>query len=95
MVAPILLASTTAAQPVPARVTQAAEDFTATSLAALLAPMFDTLDPQGGFFGGGAGEAAFRPMLVQQYAASIARQGGLGLTASVTQALLRLQEKNS
>jgi Rod binding domain-containing protein len=93
MVAPILLSSSAATQPVPARVARAAQDFTATSLAALLAPMFDTLDPKGGFFGGGAGEEAFRPMLVQQYAASLARQGGLGLTTTVTEALLRLQEK--
>lgn len=72
---------------------QAAVDFTAQALSDMLAPMFATLDETGGVFGGGPGEAAWRPMLVQQFAKSIAQQGGFGLTASVAAALLRLQEK--
>jgi Rod binding domain-containing protein len=76
-------------------ITKAAKSFTATALSEMLAPMFATLDETGGFFGGGPGEATWRPMLVQQFATSIAEHGGLGLTASVTQALLRLQEKST
>jgi len=74
---------------------QKAMEFTAVALGELLAPMFDTLAQDGGTFGGGQGEAAFRPMLVQQMAAGLAHQGGLGLTATVTQAMLRLQESQS
>ena len=79
----------------PARLHKAAEDFTAVALSEMLAPMFATLDDTGGLFGGGAGEAAFRPMLIQQMAAGIARQGGLGLTDNVAQAMLRLQESKA
>jgi Rod binding domain-containing protein len=72
-----------------------AVEFTAVALGEMLAPMFDTLAQDGGSFGGGAGEAAFRPMLVQHMAEGLARQGGLGLTDAVTQAMLRLQESKT
>ena len=75
-----------------ARVQKTAEDFTASALAALLAPIFGSVDETGGQFGGGAGEAAFRPMLVQEYATELARQGGLGLTADVAHSVLQMQE---
>jgi Rod binding domain-containing protein len=78
-----------------AQLRQKATDFTAVALGELLAPMFDTLAQDGGAFGGGEGEAAFRPMLVQKMAEGMARQGGLGLTDIVTQAMLRLQESKA
>ena len=77
-----------------ARLEKSAQDFTAVALGEMLAPMFDTLDQTGGTFGGG-GEAAFRPMLVQEFAKTIARQGGFGLTEQVAKAMLALQEKRS
>ena len=78
-----------------ARLEKSAQDFTAVALGEMLAPMFDTLDQTGGTFGGGVGEAAFRPMLVQEFAKTIARQGGFGLTEQVAKAMLALQEKRS
>ena len=71
---------------------EAATQFAAVALGELLQPMFDTLPQNGGTFGGGAGEAAFRPLLVQHMAEAIARQGGLGLSETIAQAMLRLQE---
>ena len=65
------------------------------ALGEMLSPMFETVDESGGFAGGGPGEAAFRPMLVQKMAESMARQGGLGLTDEVAQAMLRLQESKA
>jgi peptidoglycan hydrolase FlgJ len=76
-----------------AKLRKTAEDFTANALGEMLAPMFSTLDESGGTFGGGPGESAWRPMMVQEFAKSMAHHGGMGLTASVTEALLRLQEK--
>jgi Rod binding domain-containing protein len=76
-----------------ARLTKAAEDFTAVALSEMLKPMFDTTDKSGDLFGGGQGEQAWRPMMVDEIAKSIARQGGLGLSAPVAQAMLHLQEK--
>nr|WP_255574953.1 rod-binding protein [Caldovatus aquaticus] len=54
--------------------------------------MFDTLDTARGLLGGGAGEAQWRPMLVDAYAAAIAHAGGLGIAEAVHRALLAAQE---
>ncbi len=74
------------------RLRRAAEAFTAVALDELLKPIFETTDTANGFFGGGAGEQAFRPMLVTEIARQIARQGGLGLAQPILQQMLRLQE---
>ena len=71
---------------------RAAEDFAAVALGELLSPMFDTVDTSQGLFGGGAGEAAFKPMLVSEIAKQIAHAGGLGLAEPVFQQMLRMQE---
>lgn len=78
-----------------AKVRKAAAEFTTTALNEMLAPLFEGLPQDGGLFGGGPGEAAFRPMLIQEMAKSMAQSGGLGLTDIVTQAMLHLQEKRS
>lgn len=41
-----------------------------------------------GSFNGGAGEAAFSGTLIQEYAAEIARAGGIGLADSIFAALI-------
>jgi len=84
-----------AATDIPPRIAKAAADFTAVALNEMLAPMFSTLDESGGSFGGGAGEAAFKPLLINEFAKSLAQDGGLGLTNEVATAMLRLQEKRS
>lgn len=71
---------------------QAARDFEANTLSALLKPMFDTVDTSHGFFGGGDGEAAWRPMLVDAIAKQIAANGGLGLAAPVLRQMVQMQE---
>lgn len=70
---------------------QAAQDFEAQALGALLQPMFEGLGA-GGAFGGGAGEAQWRPMLVTEYAKCLAAAGGIGLADAVLGALQRMQE---
>jgi len=77
---------------IPPRIAKAAEDFTAVALNDMLSPMFTDVDASGGLLGGGAGEAAFRPMVINEFAKSLAHQGGLGLTQAVADAMLRLQE---
>ncbi len=71
---------------------QAAEDFAAVALGEMLSPMFDTVDTADGMFGGSAGEAAFKPMLVAEMGKQIARSGGLGLVEPIYQQMLRMQE---
>jgi Rod binding domain-containing protein len=70
---------------------RAAEEFEAVFLAEMLAPMFESLDTDG-LGGGGMGEEIFRPMLVERYAESISRAGGVGIADSIVRELVRLQE---
>jgi Rod binding domain-containing protein len=80
-----------AGAPVPPEVRRAAEEFEAVFLSEMLAPMFEALDTDG-LGGGGTGEQIFRPMLVERYAESIARAGGVGIADSIVRELMRLQE---
>jgi Rod binding domain-containing protein len=82
----------TLARPGAAKTWKAAQEFEAMALGQFLAPMFDTVDTARLVFGGGAGEAAWKPMLVQQMAKQIAAHGGLGLAMPVFNQMLRLQE---
>jgi peptidoglycan hydrolase FlgJ len=76
----------------PAKVAKSAHDFEAMAIGQLLQPMFDTVDTSHGTFGGGAGEEAWKPMLVQEFAKQIANHGGLGLAKPVYDAMMRMQE---
>jgi Rod binding domain-containing protein len=71
---------------------RAAQSFEATTLGQLLAPMFETVDTAGGAFGGGEGERAWRPMLIDAVAKQIAAHGGLGLAAPVLRQMIQMQE---
>jgi peptidoglycan hydrolase FlgJ len=75
-----------------AKIAKSAQDFEAMAIGQLLQPMFDTVDTAHASFGGGAGEEAWKPMLVQEIAKSIAAHGGLGLAKPVYDAMLRMQE---
>jgi Rod binding domain-containing protein len=71
---------------------QAAQAFEANALGQLLAPMFDTVDSAHGLFGGGDGEATWRPILTQELAKHIAAHGGIGLAAPVLRQMIQMQE---
>jgi peptidoglycan hydrolase FlgJ len=76
----------------PAKVTKSAHDFEAMAIGQLLQPMFDTVDTAHDIFGGGPGEEAWKPLLVQEFAKQIANHGGLGLAKPVYDAMMRMQE---
>jgi Rod binding domain-containing protein len=80
------------ADPTAARAWQAARAFEAMAIGQFLQPMFAIVDPSGGAFGGGTGEATWRPMLTDQIAHELAEHGGIGLAASVYRQMLRAQE---
>ena len=80
------------AQPNAAKAWHAAQDFEAMAIGQLLAPMFDTVDTAHGAFGGGDGEATWRPMLTEAMAKQMAAHGGIGLAVPVFQQMLRMQE---
>lgn len=75
---------------VPPEIRRAAEEFESVFLSEMLAPMFDGLQTDG-LGGGGMGEEIFRPMLVERYAQSISKAGGIGLADHIVQELMRLQ----
>ena len=76
----------------PAKIAKAAKDFEAMAIGQLLQPMFDTVKTEKNGFGGGAGEEAWKPMLVQEFAKQISNHGGLGLAKPVYDAMLRMQK---
>jgi Rod binding domain-containing protein len=74
-----------------AKLQTTAREFEAMALGEMLRPMFDTVDSAHGPFGGGDGEAAWRPMMVSEMAKQIARQGGVGIGRAVLDTLIRAQ----
>jgi Rod binding domain-containing protein len=78
----------------PAKIAKSAHDFEAMAIGQLLQPMFDTVDTAHGKFGGGPGEEAWKPLLVQEFAKQIEAHGGLGLAKPVYDAMLRMQGTN-
>jgi peptidoglycan hydrolase FlgJ len=76
----------------PMKIAKSAHDFEAMAIGQLLQPMFDTVNTAKNAFGGGSGEEAWKPMLVQEFAKQIASHGGLGLAKPVYDAMLRIQE---
>jgi Rod binding domain-containing protein len=81
------------ADPAHAKVWKAAQDFEAMAIGQLLAPMFDTVKPSEGLFGGGSGEESWRPMLTQEMAKQVAKGGGLGLAGPIYRQMLLMQEQ--
>ena len=88
---PAHISTTLPAQQV-ARIQKAAQDFEAMALGQMLAPMFETVDTSKGAFGGGSGEEAWKPMMVNEIGKQMAKSGGMGLARPVMEQMLRMQE---
>ncbi|MET1411306.1 rod-binding protein [Roseibium sp. HPY-6] len=72
-------------------VREAAEEFEAVFLNTMLQNMFTGLN-EGGTWGGGTGSDAWQDLLIDEYARSISKAGGIGLADSVERELIALQE---
>ncbi len=70
---------------------EAAEQFEAVFLATVFDGLFQGVKTDGPF-GGGQSEQMFRSLLNQEYAKSVAAQGGIGIADKVMSELQRLQE---
>ncbi|WP_028480197.1 rod-binding protein [Pseudovibrio exalbescens] len=68
-----------------------AREFEAVYLNQLMQTMFNGLET-GGTFGSGPGADAWKSMMVNEYATSMAANGGIGLADSITRQLLDFQE---
>ena len=69
---------------------QVAQQFERMFISEMLGPMFAGIETDGPF-GGGNAEATFRPMLIDQYADSIAKSGGVGIADKVMKEILKMQ----
>lgn len=72
---------------------QNAEEFESVFLNTMLQQMFAGLE-EGGSWGDSQGSDAWRGMLVETYADTIAKSGGIGIADSIQRELLALQETN-
>ena len=68
----------------------AAKQFESMFVSQMLSPMFAGLSTDG-LGGGGSGEAAFRPMLIEKYAEALTTKGGFGISAAVLKEILHMQ----
>ena len=59
----------------------------------MLQPIFDTVDTAHDPFGGGEGEAQWKPMLVNEMAKQIAAGGGLGIARIALAQMIHMQEQ--
>lgn len=73
-----------------AKLSATAKKFESSFIAAMLQPMFDQLSTSAPF-GGGAGESAFKSLLVDSMADKIAARGGIGLAPALQREMLRMQ----
>jgi flagellar protein FlgJ len=71
---------------------KAAQDYESMTLNQFLTPMFDTIDTSGGPFGGGQGEQAWKPMMIENIAKGLEKAGGLGLADPVFRQMIHMQE---
>jgi Rod binding domain-containing protein len=72
-----------------AAMARVARRFEAQALGALLKPVFG--EAPKGLLSGGAAEAQWRPMMVEQYARSWSDRGGVGIADAVFREMLRMQ----
>ena len=70
---------------------KAAEEFESIFIQQFVEQMWSGVETDGEF-GGGNGEKVFRSLLNEEYAKSIAAQGGLGLADNVYREIIKLQE---
>lgn len=78
------------AKSAPADAQKAAQAFETQFLTQFLQTIFD-LVPDAEGFDGGAGEKAFKPFLVEEYAKALSSRGGVGIAQSVLAEILRYQ----
>ena len=74
------------------RVNKVARQFEEMALSQLLAFADTDNDMSDSMFGGGAGERAFKPFLMDEYAKGFAEVGGIGIGKTVRAEILKIQE---
>jgi flagellar protein FlgJ len=78
--------------PIYQKLHQQAVDYEGVFLNQLVKEMMSTTQSEGSEFGGGYAEDTWKGMQAEQFANSMAQQGGIGLADQLMPVLLRLQE---
>lgn len=73
---------------------EAAEDFEAFFLSKMSETMFEGISTDG-MFGGGNAEKIYRSLLINEYGKSMAKTGTIGVSDTVMQSILQMQEAAS
>ena len=68
-----------------------ASDFEEMTISQMLNFMMSEVDLSDTPFGGGMGERAFQPLLVNEYGKAMSGQGGLGIADAVLREMLKMQ----
>lgn len=68
-----------------------AKDFEAVFMAQMIKPMWEGIETDG-MFGGGHGENVMRDMLMQEYGKAMVQGGNFGLSDSIIEAMMQMQE---
>jgi peptidoglycan hydrolase FlgJ len=75
----------------PGKLADTARQFESSMISSLLQPMFKDLSTDGPF-GGGEAEGAFRSFLVDAIAKQVEKAGGLHLSSTIQNELIRMQQ---
>ncbi len=73
------------------KIDEAAQEFEAVFVSAMLQPMFEGIKPDD-TFGGGKGEEMFQSLMLSEYGKIVAKTGQLGIADHVKAEMIRMQE---
>jgi len=76
------------------KIKETAQQFESVFLTNMFEEMFSGIQEQDGPLGAGPGQSAWRSMLTEEYANTIAKNGGIGVAEHVQRELIALQERN-
>ena len=76
------------------KIKDTAQQFESVFLTNMFEEMFAGIQEQEGPLGAGPAQGAWRSMLMEEYANTIARSGGVGIADHVQRELIALQERN-
>ena len=71
---------------------KAGKDFESFFLSQTFESMFSGVETDS-MFGGGEGESTYRSLMIQQYSKVASQNGSIGIAASVTREILKMQEQ--
>lgn len=75
-----------------AQLEEKAKDFESVFMAQMIKPMWEGVETDP-VFGGGTGEDVMRDMMIQEYGKAMAKADNYGLSKSVMDVMIRIQEK--